>query len=85
MSEKASEGKLFGPYKLQNHTNDGKGKEKRKSAEEERRRGEKSDGCILVIVMATLGIVLDELFNAKGSFGNASLITPEFSVRNEVL
>ena len=47
LSEKASESKLFGPYKLQNHTNDGKGKEKRKSEEEERRRGEKSDGCTL--------------------------------------
>ena len=85
MSEKASEGKFFGPDKLQNHTNDGKGKEKRKSAEEERRKEKIAMVALLVITMATLGIVLDELLDAKGPFANASLITPEFSVRNEVL
>lgn len=39
----------------------------------------------LLVIMATLEIVLDELLDAKGPLGNASLITPEFSVRNEVL
>ena len=85
MSEKASESKLFGPYKLQNHTNDGKGKEKRKSEEEERRKEKIAMVALLGIIMATLEIVLDELLDTKGSSGNASLITPEFSVRNEVL
>ena len=32
--------------------------------------------ALLVIVMATLEIVLDVLLDAKGPFGNASLITP---------
>ena len=41
--------------------------------------------ALLVIIMATLEIVLDELLDTEGSFGNASLITPEFSVRSEVL
>ena len=54
---------------------------RRKKGEEEK----KAMVALLVIVMATLGIVLDELLDAKGPFGNASLITPEFSVRNEVL
>ena len=30
LSEKASKGRLFGPDKLQNHTNEAKGKEKKK-------------------------------------------------------
>ena len=30
LSEKASKGRLFGPDKLQNNTNEGKGKEKKK-------------------------------------------------------
>jgi len=30
LSEKASKGRFFGPDKLQNHTNEGKGKEKNK-------------------------------------------------------
>ena len=30
MLEKASKGRFFGPDKLQNHSNDGKGKEKKK-------------------------------------------------------
>ena len=54
---------------------------RRKKGEEEK----KAMVALLVIVMATLGIVLDELLDTKGSSGNASLITPEFSVRNEVL
>ena len=36
MSEKASKGKFLGPDKLQNHTNEGKGKEKKKGEEEKR-------------------------------------------------
>ena len=85
MSEKASESKLFGPYKLQNHTNDGKGKEKERARRKKGEEEKKAMVALLVIIMATLGIVLDELLDAKGPFGNASLITPEFSVRNEVL
>ena len=36
LSEKASKGKFLGPDKLQNHTNEGKGKEKKKGQEEKR-------------------------------------------------
>ena len=52
-----------------------------------RKKGEEENKAMLalLVIMATLEIVLDELLDAKGPFGNASLITPEFSVRNEVL
>ena len=45
---------------------------RRKKGEEEK----KAMVALLVIVMATLEIVLDVLLDAKGPFGNASLITP---------
>ena len=49
LSEKPSKGRFLIPDKLQNHTNEGKGKErkKRKSQEEEWRRREKNNGCTL--------------------------------------
>ena len=47
MSEKASKGRFLKPEKLQNHTNEEKGKEKKKSEEKERRRRKKSNGCTL--------------------------------------
>ena len=37
LSEKASEGRFFGPDKLQNHTNEGNGKERNKE------RGERNE------------------------------------------
>ena len=43
LKDKAGKGRLFGPGKLQNHTNDGK----RKSEKEERRRREKNNGRLL--------------------------------------
>ena len=46
MSERASKGRFLKPDKLQNHSNEVKGKEKKKSDEKERRRREKkSNGC----------------------------------------
>ena len=70
LSEKASEGKFFGPDKLQNHTNDGKGKQKKKErgGRKEKRR-KKAIIALLVIIMAILEIVLDELLDTKGLFG----------------
>ena len=57
LSEKASKGRFLGPYKLQNHTNEGKGKEKKKEREE-RKGGEekKTNGCTLSFIIATLEI-----------------------------
>ena len=47
LRDKASKGTFLKPEKLQNHSNEEKGKEKRKSEEKERRRREKSNGCTL--------------------------------------
>ena len=52
LSEKASKGKFLGPDKLQNHTNEGKGKEKKKGEEEKR-----AMVALSVFIMATLEIV----------------------------
>jgi len=41
LNKRASKGRLFGPDKLQNHSNDGKGKEKKKErgeGKEEKRK-----------------------------------------------
>ena len=43
MSEKASKGRFLKPEKLQNHSNEEKGKDKKK----ERGEGKKSNGCAL--------------------------------------
>ena len=77
LSEKASEGRLFGPEKLQNRTNQGKAKERRKrktprTKEEERRRREKTMVALLVFIMASLKIVFGhgrkKLLDAKSLY-----------------
>ena len=48
MSEKASKGRFLKPEKLQNHTNEGKGKEKTKEpGEGKEKKKKKSNGCTL--------------------------------------
>ena len=57
MSERASKGRFLKPDKLQNHSNEVKGKAKKKSDEKERRRREKKAMvALLVFIMATLEI-----------------------------
>ena len=53
MSEKASKGRFLKPEKLQNHSNEGKGKEKKKERGEEK----KAMVAFLVFIMAALEIV----------------------------
>ena len=68
MTEKASKGRFLKPEKLQNHSNEGKGKEK----EEERGEEKKAMVTLLVIIIATLEIVFGrkKLLDAKGPFGD---------------
>ena len=47
LSEKVAKGRLFGLNKLQNHTNEGKGKEKKKERGEEERK----------VMVALLGLI----------------------------
>ena len=53
MSEKASKGRFFNPENFQNHSNEGKGKEKNKERGEEK----KVMVAILGFIIATLEIV----------------------------
>ena len=50
----ASNGRFLKPNKLQNHGNEGRGKEKKKSEEKERTRRKKTMVALLVFVIATL-------------------------------
>ena len=70
LSEKASKGRLFGPYKLQKNTK----KRKRKGKKTRWKKGgeqKKAMVALLVFVMAPLKIVFarKKLFDAKGPFG----------------
>ena len=70
---KSRQGRFLKPEKLQNQSNEGKGKEKDKVSEEKKRkRREKSNGCTLSFIIATLEIVFGrkKLLDAKGSFGD---------------
>ena len=62
LSEKASKGRFLNSEKLQNHINEGKGKEKKKEQGEEK----KAMVALLVFIMATLTIV----------FGREKLLDP---------
>ena len=75
MSEKASKGRFLNPEKLQNHSNERKGKEKEK---ERVRRREKAMAALLVFMMATLGIVFgrEQLLDPKGPFGGNVIKNP---------
>ena len=68
MSEKASKGRFFKPEKLQNHSNEIKGKEKKK----ERGSEEKEMVAHLVFIVGTLEIIFGrkKLFDPKGPFSN---------------
>ena len=58
LSKKALTGRVLGPHKLQHHTNEGRGKDKRnlKGEEAERWRREKSKVAFLVFIIATFYI-----------------------------
>ena len=74
MSEKASKGRFLKPEKLQNHSNEGKGKEKKKERARRRKGGEEKKAMValLVFIIATLEIVFGrkKLLDAKGPFGD---------------
>ena len=79
MSEKASTGKFLKPEKLQNHSNEGRGKEKKKQrgeGKEEKRK--KAMVALLVFIIATLEIVFGrkKLFDTKGPLGHNVIKNP---------
>ena len=71
MSEKASKGRFFKPEKLQNHSNERKGKEKKKErGEGKEEKREKQCGYTFSIIIATLKIV----------FGRKTLLDAKMSI-----
>lgn len=71
LSKKALKGRVLGPHKLQHHTNEGTGKDKRKGEEAERWRREKSKVAFLVFIIATFYIFFvlkKKLLEANGTF-----------------
>ena len=61
-----SKGRFLEPEKLQNHSNEGKGKEKRKERGERKEDKEKAKVAFLVFIIATL----EKLFDGNGPFGD---------------
>ena len=79
LSEKASKGRFLKPEKLQNHSNEGKGKEKKKEqgeGKEEKRK--KSNGCTLSFYNSFFGDSFwpKKLFDTKGPFGDNVIKNP---------
>ena len=72
LSEKASKGSFLGPYKLKNHTNEGKGKEKKQERGGRKEEKRKKMVALLVSIIAPLKKLLD----AKGPFHDNVLKNP---------
>ena len=74
LSEKASKRRFREPEKLQNHINEGKGKEKKKEQGEEK----KAMVALLVFIMATLTIVFGrkKLLDPNDPFGGNLFKSP---------
>ena len=67
------------PEKLQNHTKEGKGKEKKKDGGEgKEEKKKKARVLLLVFIIATLEIIFGRklLFDAKGPFGGNIIKNP---------
>ena len=82
MSEKASKGRFLNPEKFQNHSNEGKGKEKNKERGEEK----KAMVALLGFIIATLEIIFGrkKLLDAKGSFGDNVIKNPARYICNKL-
>ena len=58
------------------HSNEGKGKEKKKERGERKEEQKKSNGCTLSFIRATLEIWPKKLLDAKGLFGDNVIKNP---------
>ena len=86
MTERASEGRFLKPEKLQNHSKEGKGKEKKKErgeGKEEKKKKNKGSTLSFNMIMATLEIVFcrKKLLDAKGPFGDNVIKNPARYIR----
>ena len=79
MIKKASKVKFLKPEKLQNHSNEEKGREKKKGqGEAKQEKKKKAMVALLVFIIATLEIVFsrEKLLDDKGSFGRNVIKNP---------
>ena len=79
LKEKASKGTFLKPEKIQNHSDKGKGKEKKKEwGKEKKEKRKKAMIALLVFKIATLAIVFGriKLLDAKGLFGDNIIKNP---------
>ena len=78
--KKRQKRRFLKPEKLQDHSNEEKERRKRKSEEKERRRREKSNGCTLSFIMATLEIVF-----GRKKFDGARKVIPAVMQRKQYI
>ena len=78
LSEKASKGRFLKPEKLQNHSNEGKGEEKKKERGEGEEEKKKSNDCTVSFYNSYFGGTFwpKKLFDTKGPFGNNVIKNP---------
>ena len=79
LGEKASKVTFFKPEKLQNHSDEGEGKEKKKErGEGKEEKKKKSNGCTLRFYNSYFGDSFwpKKLFDTKGPFGDNAIKTP---------
>ena len=76
--KKRQKARFFKPEKLQNHSNEGKGKEPKERARRRKGGEEKKAVALLVFVIATLEIIFGrkKLLDAKGLFGDNVIKNP---------
>ena len=68
LSEKASKGRFLKPEKLQNHSNEGKGKEKKKErGEGKEEKKKKAMDALLDFIIATLEFLAEKIVRHKRS------------------
>ena len=85
LSEKASHGRFLKPDKLQNHSNEGKGKEKEKKRAGRKKVGEEKKAMValLVFILATLeSFWPKKLLDAKDPFGDNVFKNPARCTRS---
>jgi len=86
LSEKASKGRFLKPEKLQNHSNEGKGKEKKKERREGKEGKKNAMPALLVFIIATLESFWPKKkpFHANGLFGDNVVIKNPARYMNHV-
>ena len=86
LSEEASKGRFLKPDKLQNHSNEGKGRKRKSDGKVKEEKRNKAMAAFFVFIIATLELVFGKkkikktgekrMFDAKGPFGHKVFKNP---------